>query len=39
VQPASGELCFQRAILRAKERDRITLLAVEPSELRDEEHL
>ena len=35
-QPASGQLCCQRPILLAKERDRITLLAVEPSAQRDE---
>ena len=39
MQPASGQLCFQRAILLVKERNRITLLAVEPSEQRGEEHL
>jgi hypothetical protein len=39
LQPASGQLCFQRAILLAKERDHITLLALEPSEHRGEEHL
>ena len=38
-QPASGQLRFQRAILLAKERDHITLLALEPSEQRGEEHL
>ena len=33
-QPASSQLCFQRAILLAKKRDRITLLTLEPSEQR-----
>jgi hypothetical protein len=32
-------VCFGRAIILAKERDRITLLAPEPSEQRGEEHL
>ena len=41
VQPesASDELCFQRAILLAKVRDHIALLALEPSEQDSEEHL
>ena len=39
VQPASGDCAFSVLILLAKERDFITLLAVEPSEQRDEEHL
>jgi len=32
LQPPSGQLCFQRAILLAKERDHIALLPLEPSE-------
>jgi hypothetical protein len=31
LQPASGQLRFQRAILLAKERDHVALLALEPS--------
>jgi hypothetical protein len=38
-QTAWGQLCFQRAILLAKERDGITLLALEPPEQRGKEHL
>ena len=39
LQAASGQLGFQRPILLAEKRDHITLLALEPSEQRDEEHL
>ena len=38
-QSASSQLRFQCAILLAKERDDITLFALEPSDQRDEEHL
>jgi hypothetical protein len=38
-QPAPSQLRFQCAILLAKERDHIMLLALEPSEQRDKEHL
>jgi len=31
LQPASGQLLLQRAILLAKERDHVALLALEPS--------
>ena len=31
LQSAAGQLCFQRAILLAKERDDIGLLTLEPS--------
>lgn len=41
VQPqsTSGQLCFQCMILLAKKRDHITLLALEPSTQRREQHL
>jgi hypothetical protein len=39
LQPAPGQLCLQRAILLAKERDHITLLALEPSEHCGKKHL
>ena len=39
LQPTSIQLCFQRAILVAKERDHIALLALEPSGQRSEEYL
>ena len=39
ISTASGQLCFQHAILRAKKRDHITSRALEPSEDYGEEHL
>jgi len=39
LQPPSSQLGFQRAILLAKKRDHIALLALEPSEQSGEEHL
>jgi hypothetical protein len=39
VKSASNQLCLQCAVLFAKKRDHIALLALKPSEQRCEQHL